>query len=173
MKTQKMLALMTVAALSTAAIASAGFAKGPNGAMFPFAKVDADKDGRVTKVELDAYRAAETKAIDANSDGKLSIDELSAQILARMTERATNMATKMVETLDTDGDKALSAAEMAARPMPAMLFDKADADSDGAVTLAEADALMAEMATRAEGRHGKMDHEKSGRLPFWGMMGDN
>ena len=178
MKTRKMLALLTITALSVAALSTASLAQDPRGPMFPFEKVDADKDGKVTKAELDAYRAAESTAMDANADGKLSVEELTAAQLARMTERATAMATKMVENLDTDGDKALSAAELAARPMPAMLFDKADADGDGAVTKAEADALVAEMEERMGGHHGmegrgKDGHGKPGHRGFWDMMGDN
>jgi len=176
MKIQKMLALLTMTALSVATLSTASFAEGPVGPLFPFETVDADKDGKVTKAELDAYRAAESTAMDANADGKLSVEELTAAQLARMTERATAMATKMVENLDTDGDKALSAAELAARPLPAMLFEKADADGDGAVSKAEADALAAQIEQRMGERHGrggKDGHGKPGHRGFWDMMGDN
>lgn len=173
MKTRKMLTVMTITALTAATLATASFAQEQRGPMFPFEAVDADKDGKVTEAELNAYRAAETATIDANADGKLSVEELTAMHLAKLTERATDMAKKMVERLDADGDKALSAAEMVARPMPAMLFEKADADGDGAVTKAELDAMQAEMQDRKGKHQGKDGQGKSGHGRFWGMMGDN
>ncbi len=167
MKHSKTLSLLTLSAVGIAIVAGASYAEGPRGMMFPFETVDADKDGKVTEAEFDAYRAAEAKAMDANADGKLTVEELTAAQLARLTARATEMATKMVEAQDTDGDMALSAAELASRPMPARLFEKADADEDGAVTLAEIEALQDEMEEH-QGRHGKSGHKMR-----HGMMGDN
>jgi len=151
---------MTIAALSLTALGLAAapvatFAQGHNGPMFPFESVDADKDGKVTRAELDAYRAAEATAMDTNADGKLSLEELTAAQVLRLTARATDHATKMVERLDTDGDKMLSAAELAARPMPAMLFERADADGDGAVTQEEIAAMAVKAGDRKKGRDGK------------------
>jgi len=170
----KTLTVATLTALSFGALATAGLAQGQKGPMpmFPFETVDADKDGKITQAELDAYRAAEATAMDTNADGKLSAEELTAAHLARMTERATQMATEMVERLDTDGDKALSAAEMAARPMPAMLFEKADTDGDGAVTKAEVEALRGKMTERMGPRGGR-GHDREGHGWFWDMSGDN
>ncbi len=179
MKTQRTLTLLTIAAISVAALSVAGLAQEPHGkAMFPFDTVDADKDGKVTTAEFDAFHAAKATAMDANADGKLSVDELTAAHLAWMTERATSMATDMVENLDTDGDNALSAAEIASRPMPAMMFEKADADGDGAVTKIEVDAFRDLMVDRKGARHGGQGHGrdgegKSGHARFWHMMGDN
>lgn len=168
MNTPKNRTLLTLTAVGVAILATASFAQqGPHGMMFPFEAADADKDGKVTMDELNAFRAAEAKAMDANADGKLTVEELTAAQLAKLTARATEMATKMVAAQDTDGDMALSAAELASRPMPAMMFEKADADGDGAVTLAELEAMQAEMGEHA-GRHGKGGHKKR-----HGMMGEN
>ncbi len=167
MKYQNILTALALAAVTGAAFSSAALAdRGPKGDMqgmemgmgpgprFDFAAVDADKDGKVTEAELTAWRAAEAGKIDVNKDGKLSVEELTAARVAEMTARATDMATRMVANLDTDGDSLLTAAEMAARPGPAMLFDHADADGDGAVTQAELDAIRAE-GPGGEGRgHG-------------------
>lgn len=145
------LAAVTGAAFSSAALADRGpkgdmqgMEMGGPGPRFDFAAVDADKDGKVTEAELTAWRAAEATKIDANKDGKLSAEELTAARVAEMTTRATEMATRMVADLDTDGDGLLTAAEMAARPGPARMFEHADADGDGAVTQAELDAMRAE-----------------------------
>ena len=48
------------------------------GPMVDFATLDADKDGKVTKAEITAARAAQATAADANSDGRLSVDEIAA-----------------------------------------------------------------------------------------------
>ncbi len=125
--------------------------------MLEFDAIDTDKDGKITVAELDAHRAAAVVGTDANNDGKLSAEELAAQDLRMMTERANTRAARMIETLDTDGDSLLSAAEMAARPMPDRIFDRLDADGDGAITKAEAETARTRMAERMEGgrRHGK------------------
>ncbi|MBC2837091.1 EF-hand domain-containing protein [Gemmobacter straminiformis] len=115
-------------------------------AQFDFAAIDADKDGKITQAEMTAWRASQVIGVDADKDGKLSADELKAMHMARMEERAANMATQMIERLDVDGDGLLGVEEMAARPGPAMMFDRIDADGDGAVTQEEVDAARAAMA---------------------------
>ena len=131
-------------------------------AAFDVAVLDADKDGSVTKAELDAYRAARTAEIDATGDGFLSPEELAAMQIRAFTARAEDMAAKMVAMMDTDNDGKLSAAEMAARPGPEMIFDKIDADANGAVTQAEVDAAKASMIVRAGDRGGKHGGGKHG-----------
>ncbi|MDP4034191.1 MAG: EF-hand domain-containing protein [Pseudorhodobacter sp.] len=69
-----------------------------------FAAIDADKDGKITQAEIDAFRAARTAAIDTDGDGKLSA--------AEMTTRP--MPARMFERLDTDKDGAISEAEITA-----------------------------------------------------------
>ena len=172
MNTQKTLVTLTLAAVTATALSTASFAQDGHAPMpmFPFDTVDADKDGKVTQAELDTFRAAEAVAMDTDADGKLTAEELTAAHLARMTKRVTAMAAEMVERLDTDGDKALSAVELAARPMPALLFEKADADGDGAVTKPEAEALRDKLAERMDERPGK---GRRGQHWGWGLMGDN
>lgn len=161
-------ALVAVMAVGAAAYAQNGGMMGRMGGDmgFDFATLDADKDGNVTKVEVEAYHAAKVKAADANADGKLSADELANMQIAAMTERAKTRAAKMVEAMDSDGDGLLSAAEMAVRPGPAMMFDKIDANSDGSVTQAEVDAAKQSMQDHMGG--GKGDHGKHGK--HGGMM---
>jgi Ca2+-binding EF-hand superfamily protein len=172
------LAAVTGATLSTAAFADrmgdmGGQMGGPMGglAQIDFAAVDADKDGKITPAEVDAFRAAEVTAADTDKDGKLSAAELSAMQLARLTARAEDMAARMIERHDADGDGALTAAELATRPAPQNLFDRADTDADGALSQAELDAARAQMAEMrgGEGRgkgHGRGDGEGHGRW-FW------
>lgn len=141
---------------------------------FDFAAVDADKDGKVTQAELQAFRAARVATVDADKDGKLSEDEVKAMVLARMTARAEDMASAMIERMDSDGDGFLTAAELAAPPAPTRLFDRIDADGDGAITedeIAAAREAMAEMrGGRGEGPRG--GHHGHGRGWFF-FGGDN
>lgn len=154
-----MLALVAVsgAMLSTAAM-SQDMGDGPTGggpmAGLDFATVDADKDGKITSAEMEAFRAARVTEADTDKDGKLSVAELSAMHLARMQARADQMATRMVERHDADGDGMLTAAEFATPPAPERMFEMADADGDGALTEAEIEAARAKMAEMREG-HGK------------------
>lgn len=156
------LATILGATLTTAAFAERG-GHGPGdmgmmGPMFDFAQIDANADGKVTKEELAAHRAARAAALDADKDGKISAAELQTQIEARMAARAADMAAHMIEMRDTDGDGALSAAELAEPTMGQMgdmMFDRADADDDGAITEDEVAAVRERMAERMEGRgHG-------------------
>lgn len=181
MKTRNTLIALTLAGLTAATLSSVVLAEPGDGPMsrFPFDAVDADKDGKVTKAEFDAFRASQAAAIDTDQDGKVTVEEMTAAHLVRMSERATTMAAEMVEQLDTDGDGALSADEMAARPAPARLFDRADADGDGAVSKAEFDAAGDRMKQRMANRKDKQGHGKQGRDEHrgwdwsWGMMDGN
>jgi hypothetical protein len=171
------LATMTAAGLTTLALAQQtttpatppvtemgpdampGMGHGRGGMMagpgLDFATLDADKDGKITKAEMEDYRAARTAEIDADGDGFLSADELAAMQIKAFTERAQDMAARMVTMMDADNDGKLSAAELAARPGPEMMFDRIDADGDGAVTQAEVDAAKAGMMERV-GMYGGM-----------------
>lgn len=117
--------------------------------------MDANSDGKVSKDEITAYRAAQTKSVDANGDGKLSVDELAAMHLKAMTDASKKMAERMVADLDTDGDGMLSAAELLERPMPPNMFDKLDTNKDGFIDQSEMDAAKQAM----------MDHGPGGKGP--------
>ena len=132
-------------------------------AMPSLADMDADKDGKVSKDEIAAYRKAQAAAIDTNADGKLSVDELAAMHLKQMTDAAKTMAQKMVDRMDTDGDGMLSASELVAQPMPTDLFDKLDTNKDGFVDQAELDAAKQAMMQHGPGRDGGRDGGRGGR----------
>lgn len=139
---------------------------GGPGMMLKFEDFDADKDGKVTEAEVEAFKAAQFAKIDANADGKVTAEEMVAFHDAQEAARKTEMAGKMIEAMDSDADGALSAEELAAGPQPKSLFEMLDADGDGAVTKAEADAARDHMGKRGE------RHERGGWMKGW-MGGDN
>ncbi|MDT8854098.1 EF-hand domain-containing protein [Paracoccaceae bacterium Fryx2] len=156
---------VAVAGLSTAALADRGHGRGagdgPMGGpadgpmpMLNFEMLDADKDGKITPAELNAERAARVAKADANGDGKMSVEELAAMELERMTAMATARAQGMVARMDSDGDGLLSAAELAAGPSRTPIFAHVDTDGDGAISQAEADAMKARMQDRMGKRGG-------------------
>jgi Ca2+-binding EF-hand superfamily protein len=135
-----------------------------------FEMLDADNDGKVTQAEIDAHRAARVAEVDANKDGLLSAEELAQMQIKAATARATEMAAKMVQRLDTDGDKLLSAAELMAGPGPESMLDRIDMDGDGAVSLAEIEAAKEKMDEHGGRGLGDKGHH-GGRGGFWGMFG--
>jgi Ca2+-binding EF-hand superfamily protein len=162
------IAAVAVALLGTAAIADnmghrgmgmGGPMMGMGGPMMgapvlDFDAIDANKDGKITPEEIAAWRAAQAKAVDTNGDGKLSVDEIAAMRLKQMTDAAQKMAQTMVDRLDTDGDKMLSAAELVEPPMPPDLFARIDTNKDGVIDKAEADAAQKMMAAGPKGDRG-------------------
>jgi Ca2+-binding EF-hand superfamily protein len=155
-KTLTLLAINTVFAGSVSAMAQAQDMDGPGPKpMLNFEAMDADKDGKITSAEFDAFRAAEFAKADTNTDGLVSAEELVAKHIADMTARATDMAAKMIERMDENADGQLSAEEMAQGPRAPTMFERADADGDGAISKEEADAIREKM-----GRHGK--HHRKG-----------
>jgi Ca2+-binding EF-hand superfamily protein len=132
-----------------------GMGMADNSRMPPFETADADKDGKITPAEIAALRKATVLGSDANADGKLSAEELTAQQVRSMTERAAARSARMILMLDVDGDGLLSVEEMAAGPGPMRMFDRLDSDGDGAITKAEADAA----AERMQGRQGGKDRD--------------
>ncbi|MBC7677057.1 MAG: hypothetical protein H7173_13555 [Rhodoferax sp.] len=159
MTLKKTLTLFALSAVLLGSVSTLVQAEGIDGPglkpMLNFNAIDADKDGKITTAEFDAFRTAEFAKADTNSDGQVSADELAAKHMADMAARAAEMAAKMIERSDENADGQLSAEEMANGPRAPTLFERADADGDGSITKAEADAMKDEM-----GRHGK--HHRRG-----------
>jgi hypothetical protein len=109
-----------------------------------FAEVDKNKDGAITKEEADSFRTAKRaemhdkrfEMMDANKDGQISREEFDAP-------------------RGDKGDKGHRMGGMHHRGMGMMrdhgdMFAKADANSDGKVTLSEATGKALEMFDRAD-----------------------
>ncbi len=119
--------------LVSAAFAGAAFAdgRGPS-----FDEIDANKDGSLSKTELEAVGAARFAEADENGDGALSKEE----IQKRMSKRAASRVDRMMERLDADKDGKLTQAELEARPRRGEAFARIDADSNGSISKEEFEA---------------------------------
>lgn len=112
---------------------------------------DANGDGRLSREEVaNAPRLSqEFDAIDTNSDGMLTIEELQAAHGAR----GPGGAGRGFARWDADGDGKLSRAEVANAPRLSQEFDAIDANKDGFLTLDELQAARGQFAGRG-GRRG-------------------
>jgi EF-hand domain pair/EF hand len=116
-----------------------------------FAKADADRDGFITQTEIDAARTkmvAELRdqhftTLDANKDGAISRAEFDARAQDRQARRRPmrdrmairgrgGMGGGMLMRADANSDGKVSLAEALAKPLAR--FDAADANKDGTLT---------------------------------------
>jgi hypothetical protein len=116
MKTTTLMIIGTLIGASAFASAQDKPKRGPGGGGgggFPpevIAKFDTDKDGKLSKEERQAARAAREKEFDKDGDGKLNDEEKKA--LQEDNHK------KLIARFDKDGDGKLSDEEKAAIPKP-------------------------------------------------------
>lgn len=154
-----------------------GAGDGP-GAAFDFAKVDANGDGKITSEELAAWRQAGVAGIDADGDHLISAEELTAKMMAEAQARIEARAKDRVAAQDANGDGKLSVEELIAPRIGTRLFERADADGDGAVSEAEVQAMHERMAAMRGQRGDRMGPRGAGMdgcgmggmMPGRGMM---
>jgi Ca2+-binding EF-hand superfamily protein len=143
-----------------------------------FAKLDANKDGKVDEGDRAAHRKAKADAMfaaaDTDRNGSISRAEFDAAGEARQAKRAERRAAmaerrgggdhghgfhgkrggrggeRLLAMVDSNGDKAVTAAEM--RTAALARFDRIDANKDGQVTAEERAAMCGQ---RGEGRRGE------------------
>jgi EF hand domain-containing protein len=102
----------------------------------------------ITRSEVRAVLDQQFKAMDANHDGRITPDEFDAYRQKQSAGGATgslpafaHVGSHWFEKGDTNGDGVVTPAEAAARPLK--LFDMADANQDGVISLKErSTALM-------------------------------
>lgn len=124
---------------------------------FDFAGADANSDGKVTKDELAAFRQTMMSGVDADGDGLISTEELAAHMKARMDARIDERARARVESQDLDGDGKLSATELLTPALPDRMFARLDTDGDGAISQDELTEAQSRMQERMRDGHGKRD----------------
>lgn len=126
-------AVIVAASLAVAggsAMAFGGHGKGEARGQMRFEQLDADKDGKLSREEMQAGAALRFGTADANSDGKITAEEMNAS----GAKRAEKRFGKMLERLDSDKDGALSLEEMQGGERHAQMFERLDADKDGFVS---------------------------------------
>ncbi len=114
-----------------------------------FDRFDTDKDGRISKDEMRAGTDKVFAETDTNKDGFISKEEMEAHHKAMRDKMREKMRDKMQErwkAADTDGDGALSKAEVDAAKMTHLSrdFDKLDKNKDGKLSPDEIRAMMPE-----------------------------
>ena len=114
-----------------------------------FARLDANRDGRIDQADRAARQQARFDRLDADGDGAISRAEFAASRKGRAHARAERGGKRqrpamrarggrigqLARRADANRDGAISEAEFTAGALA--LFDRADADRDGTVTAAE------------------------------------
>ena len=119
-----------------------------------FDRIDADKDGAVTLEEVTAAHSARLAKIDADGNGAVSRDEFMASGKASGKAKASERKAKYFDRLDADKDGTISGEEWHA--VAQTRFAALDADKDGKVTKEElAAARDKHRKTRAGGEPAK------------------
>lgn len=135
-------AAIALSAPSIAEHRGGGMGKGHHHGRMLFQQFDANKDGSVTKAEVQQVQDGRLNEYDANGDGELTLEEYAALWAAVRRDRMVDQ----FQRLDNDGDAIVTEAEMKA-PLENMIV-ALDGDGDGAVTRTEL----------KERRHGKGRH---------------
>jgi Ca2+-binding EF-hand superfamily protein len=105
--------------------------RGDRMAQHILARVDTDKDGKISKAEFDTESATLFKRLDKNGDGKIASDEVPA--------RHWGGKGPMFGQMDTDKDGKITKAEFTAAEDK--MFQKLDTNGDGVITPDELAAM--------------------------------
>lgn len=120
---------------------------GHKGAFVDFDATDTDKDGKLSKEELQARHSARYAEMDADGDGLLSEDELRAGMQARANDNIEARLKKMMGKRDADKDGLLSEEEMKP-PRMGRMFERLDTDDDGLISREELEAMKDRMGKK-------------------------
>ena len=129
-------AVLGIGLYSVTSSAVAGFKRfgghmGPMGGQVAykiFDEFDANKDGSLTRAEIEAYRKKNFTKYDANGDGKLELDEFQGL----WTEHTRQPMIRAFQFLDSDASGGVSGDETA-QPMNRMMTWM-DRNNDGKIT---------------------------------------
>ena len=114
-----------------------------------FGMFDENKDGKLSRDEVQKGVDRMFTEIDTNKDGTISQDEMRAHHKSMHDKMHSKMQERW-KAADKDGDGALSRAEVDAAKMPMLSrdFDRLDANKDGKLT---ADEMRNAMMERRQG----------------------
>jgi len=106
-----------------------------------FDSVDTNNDGGISKSEFNEYYAKHNskhfKQLDANSDGKVTSEELQGNHDNQLGGRGTTHLDKRFYSADANHDGGLDMEEAKSMPMLTTYFSEVDSDKDGKVTRQE------------------------------------
>ncbi|MGZ0186677.1 MAG: EF-hand domain-containing protein [Alphaproteobacteria bacterium] len=137
-----LIAAAAVAAVAAIPLAGALAERGP-GHKGKFAQIDADKNGKITKAEAQAFGDGKFAATDLNNDGKLSRAELEAEVSKRIAKQVD----RRLKHMDANGDGMISIEE--ARAKGDQRFAKMDKNNYGMIEKGE---------VRRKGGHHRRKH---------------
>ncbi len=161
MRKNKIILVSTIAGIALAATVGVATAeRGPGGhhgmrgghGQNMFEMFDLNKDGEITRQEVEDARDVRFGETDTNGDGQISAEEMQAKMMARIEKHQQSM----FERLDADKDGSLSAEEMQGGHRGerfSRMFDRVDVNDDGKITKEEADAAREKMEERHGQRH--------------------
>ncbi|MCG6904028.1 MAG: hypothetical protein LJE68_15245 [Rhodobacter sp.] len=173
-------ALIGIAATAVIATAhergdEAGMGRHGFGPVMLLEHFDTDSDGSITQAEIDAVAAEHFALADTDGDGKLSAAEMTAAAEARRAERVARRIEARIAEHDSDGDGMLSLEEATAGAADAgmgRMFERFDADGDGAITKAELESASG-MFGRGHHRGHDWGHERGHDRGEHGGRGHN
>jgi hypothetical protein len=106
-----------------------------------FSRIDADANGSISEQEMETWRSKAVFRLDANSDGKVTKDEVDAHLAQRQTEGGQAPdSSQFFSTYDTNGDGAIDEEEL--RTGGSQRFQTADTDANGELSAEEWMALQ-------------------------------
>lgn len=111
-------------------------------------RLDADKDGKISLEEFKSNASAAFKAFDANGDGQVTKDEIKARHAAFKEARKA-----IRDAADADKDKAREALRAGGPymlPGAGKMFDRADTDKNGTLSEAEVQAAAEKIFARRD-----------------------
>lgn len=120
-------------------------------------RMDADKDGQITREEFDAQHGGMFARADADGDGKVTREEAIAAMTARIEKRVD----AMFERMDADKDGAITKEEMAQGKgdRHARMFERLDDNGDGVLSKDE----LEKMKMRGGKHDGRGEHDGRGK----------
>ena len=107
-------------------------------------RADSDHDGRVTQAEFRAARRAMFDRLDRDHDGVVTAGGFDR--LRRFRPKAADQIDTFVESIDLDHDGRATIGELERAPLA--LFDRLDANRDGAIDAGERRAAAARRGER-------------------------